>query len=74
MQSCYPYVLSLFYDSLEEKDVTAKTVNYFIEDLNNQEKEIRREEIELVKNTDGDWIVNDDSELQYLFMGGNIEN
>ena len=42
-------------------------------DLNNQEKEIRRGEIELVKNTDGDWIVNDDSELQYLIIGGNLE-
>ena len=29
---------------------------------------------ELVKNTDGDWIVNDDSELQYLVMGGDIKN
>ena len=35
-------MLSLFYDGLEEKDVTAKTINYFIEDLNNQKKEIRR--------------------------------
>ena len=74
LQNCYPYMLSLFYDGLEEKDVAAKTVNYFIEDLNNQEKEIRRGKIELVKNTDGDWIVNDDSELQYLVMGGNLEN
>ena len=74
LQSCYPYMLSLFYNGLEEKEVAAKTVNYFIEDLNNQEKEIRRGKIELVKNTDGDWIVNDDSELQYLVMGGNIEN
>ena len=69
-----PIYAILFYDGLEEKDVAAKTVNYFIEDLNNQEKEIRRGKIELVKNTDGDWIVNDDSELQYLVMGGNIEN
>lgn len=74
LQSCYPYMLSLFYDGLEQKEVATKTINYFIEDLNNQEKEIRRGKIELVKNTDGDWIVNDDSELQYLVMGGNIEN
>ena len=74
LQSCYPYMLSLFYDGLEEKDVTAKTINYFIEDLNNQKKEIRRGKIKLVKNTDGDWIVNNDSELQYLVVGGNIEN
>ena len=74
LQNCYPYMLSLFYDGLEEKEVAAKTVNYFIEDLNNQEKEIRRGKIELVKNTDRDWIVSDDSELQYLVMGGNLEN